>query len=79
MSDLQRASLLLGAMSNSIFKQLKDQGVIVNSQNRKLCAKAQKIADSITTLSVHGFLTKKETHKKRQKLINMIDKEWAFK
>jgi outer membrane protein assembly factor BamA len=63
------ANIELGAMSDTIAKQLHDQGV---EQIGKSVELLDRMANAITILYLHGCLTDSETDKARKKLVKQI-------
>lgn len=61
-----------GAVSDSIRKQLKDQGV---SASRDSVERWQKMTDGVTMLHIHGLIPDSIAHLARKKIIKLIARE----
>ena len=66
---MEYTGIHFGVLSDSLEKQLKDQGLKDN-----FCKKHQQDMDAIVTLCIHDLLTEKQAEKLRQKLVNRIAK-----
>lgn len=62
-------SINFSAMAPTLSKQLKAQGLELE---KTTVSKYQSLAHSITMLSIHGFLSKKQSDTFRKKLFNQI-------
>lgn len=69
--ELRKFEIRLGAASDPIAKQLKKQGFRFRESDIEKC---DLIAESITMLSIHGFLTPSLRDKMSQKLMRLIQK-----
>lgn len=62
-------SLVMGAISDPIKKQLRAQGC---RPIKATCAYWQRCADAITLLKIHGMITRTESNNARRRLIRQI-------
>lgn len=67
----EKIGIHFGALCERIDKQLAAQGHVVTKKNGRIL---QSFADSITMLSLHGFLSEAETRRARQRLLKRIAK-----